>query len=207
MNQYLAGDLDFTDRIPPSEKDRLQQMLGNQVVLSPIFATAMFSFNFDKPPFAGNPKLRLALNIAVGPRHPRKIRLARGRRACRTTSCRRSTGYDPAIPDWAKTFAGRAPRPGSQALSGGGLLATAIPLETVLTYPSGGPDDRRFMEALSAMWQMNLGAQVQIYNVEWKVLLQSRQHKAAHALLGCLDRRLSRPVHVHAALPDRLRHE
>ena len=33
------------------------------------------------------------------------------------------------------------------------------------------------MEALSAMWLMNLGAKVQIYNVEWKVFLQARQLK------------------------------
>ena len=33
------------------------------------------------------------------------------------------------------------------------------------------------MEALSAMWLMNLGAKVQIYNVEWRVLLQARQLK------------------------------
>ena len=73
----------------------------------------------------------------------------------------------------------------------------------VLTYPSGGPEVRRFMEALSAMWQMNLGAKVQIYNVEWKVFLQARQLKQPVVLLGCLERRLPRSVHVHAALPDR----
>jgi oligopeptide transport system substrate-binding protein len=33
------------------------------------------------------------------------------------------------------------------------------------------------MEALAAMWQINLGAKVQIYNVEWKVFLQSKQQK------------------------------
>ena len=31
MNQYLAGDLDMTDRIPPSQKDQLQQMVGSQL--------------------------------------------------------------------------------------------------------------------------------------------------------------------------------
>ena len=36
---------------------------------------------------------------------------------------------------------------------------------------------RRFMEALSAMWQINLGAKIQIYNVEWKVFLQDAQLK------------------------------
>lgn len=51
------------------------------------------------------------------------------------------------------------------------------PLEAVLTYPSGGPSVRRFMEAVAAMWQMNLGAKIQIYNVEWKVFLQSEQMK------------------------------
>ncbi len=55
--------------------------------------------------------------------------------------------------------------------------SAARPLDVVLTYPSEGPEVRRFMEALAAMWQTNLGANVQIYNEEWKVFLQARALK------------------------------
>ena len=85
-------------------------------------------------------------------------------------------GYDPAVPDWAKLSADERHALARKLYQEAGY-SDSHPLETVLTYASGGPEMRRFMEALSAMWLMNLGAKVQIYNVEWKVLLQSRQLK------------------------------
>jgi oligopeptide transport system substrate-binding protein len=175
MNEYLAGDLDYTDRIPPSEKDRLQQMVGSQLVLYPNFATAMFSFNLDKPPFAGNPKLRLALSAALD----RDILVKyvwRGIGVPGYGFMPPLMGYDPAVPDWAK-MTPDARHAYARSLYQQAGYSDSHPLETVLTYPTGGPDDRRFFEAMAAMWQMNLGARIQIYNVEWKVLLAERQQK------------------------------
>ena len=40
-DQYLSGNIDFTDRFNMSEKERLQRILGSQVVISPIFATVI----------------------------------------------------------------------------------------------------------------------------------------------------------------------
>jgi oligopeptide transport system substrate-binding protein len=174
-NEYLAGDLDYTDRIPPSDKDHLQQMLGSQVVLSPNFATAMFTFNLDKPPFAGNPKLREALSAAVD----REILMKyvwHGIGVPGYDIMPPLKGYDLTIPDWAK-LTPDARHAYARTLYQQAGYSDSHPLEAVLSYPTGGPDDRRFMEALAAMWQINLGAKIQIYNLEWKVLLQERQQK------------------------------
>jgi oligopeptide transport system substrate-binding protein len=175
MDQYLAGDLDFTDRLPAPEKDRLQQMLGDQVVLSPYFATAMFSFNVGKQPYLNNPKLRVALSAAVD-RDIFVKYVMRGIGVPAYDLLPPLAGYDPAIPDWAK-MTPDARHAYARKLYQEAGYSDSNPLETVLTYPSAGPDVRRQMEALAAMWQINLGAKVQIYNVEWKVLLQAKQQK------------------------------
>jgi oligopeptide transport system substrate-binding protein len=175
MNEYLAGDLDMTDRIPVSQKDHLQQMLGSQLSITTNFATAMFSYNFDKPPFAGNQKLREALSAALD----RDIicqYVLRGIGVPAYSIMPPLKGYDPAVPDWAK-MTPDARHAYARKLYQEAGYSDSHPLEAVFTYPTAGPDDRRFFEAVAAMWQMNLGAKVQIYNLEWKILLQQRQQK------------------------------
>jgi oligopeptide transport system substrate-binding protein len=174
-SQFFAGNLDFTNRFNVSETERLKQVLGDQVVLSTSYSTAMFGYNLAKPPFQGNTKLRVALNMALD----REILMKYVQHGVGIPAYNMMPpldGYDAAIPDWAKLPIEERHALARKMYQEAGY-SDAHPLETVLTYASGGPQDRRFMEALSAMWQMNLGAKVQIYNVEWKVLLQSLQLK------------------------------
>ena len=176
LNQYLAGDLDMTDRIPPSQKDQLQQMVGGQLTLTPNFATAMFSINLDKPPFAGNIKLRQAMSAALDREILTKY-VWHGLGLPAYHMMPPLTGYEPAIPEWAK-MTDDARHAYARKLYHEAGYSDSHPLEAVFTYPTGGPDDRRFFEAAAAMWQMNLGAKIQVYNVEWKVMLQERQQKS-----------------------------
>jgi oligopeptide transport system substrate-binding protein len=173
--QYLAGSLDITNAVNPSQKDWLERTLGDQVVFAPYFGTAMFGYNLTRPPFANNPKLRLALNIALDRDILVKyVQHGIGIPAYNLVPPLR--GYDPPIPDWARLPDDQRHALARKLYREAGY-SESHPLEVVLTYPSGGPEVRRFMEALAAMWQMNLGAKVQIYNVEWKVFLQSLQLK------------------------------
>jgi oligopeptide transport system substrate-binding protein len=172
-DQYLAGDIEFTDRFNVAEIDRLRQMLGSQVVMAPIYATAMFGFNLTKPPFAGNPKLRLALNMALD-RDILMNYVEHGVGVPAYNVMPPLNGYDPAVPDWAH-LPPEARHALARKLYQEAGYSDSHPLEVVLTYASSGPHVRRSMEALSAMWLMNLGAKVQIYNEEWKVFLQARQ--------------------------------
>lgn len=174
-SQYLAGNLDFTNRFNVSETELLKQVLGNQVVLSTSFATAMFNYNFAKPPFQGNVKLRLALNMAVD-REILENYVEHGVGIPAYNMIPPLEGYTQAIPDWAKLSPEARHALARKTYQEAGY-SDAHPLEAVLTYASGGPGTRRYMEALSAMWLMNLGAKVQIYNEEWKVFLQARQMK------------------------------
>jgi oligopeptide transport system substrate-binding protein len=175
VDQYLAGNLDFTNTVNLSQKDWLQRTLGSQVVFAPYFGTAMFSYNLAKPPFQNNPKLRLALNIALD-REVLVKYVQRGVGIPAYNLVPPLRGYDQPVPDWAHLSPDARHALARRLYREAGYSASH-PLQVVLTYPSGGPEARRFMEALAAMWQMNLGARVQIYNVEWKVFLQDRQMK------------------------------
>jgi oligopeptide transport system substrate-binding protein len=174
-DQYLAGNIEFAERFNVAEMDRLQRILGSQVVVTPIFATAMFGYNLSKPPFAGNPKLRLALNVALD-REILMNYVEHGVGVPAYNMMPPLTGYDPAVPDWARLSPDARHALARKLYQEAGYSDTH-PLEVVITYPSGGPHVRRSLEAMSAMWQMNLGAKVQIYNEEWKVFLQARQLK------------------------------
>lgn len=174
-DQYLAGNLDFTDRFNVAETERLQKMLGDQVALWTSYSTGMFGYNLAKPPFQGNPKLRLALNMAID-RDILMNYIDHGVGVPAYNMLPPLEGFEQAIPDWAKLPADQRHALARKLYQEAGY-SDAHPLETVITYASSGPQFRRFMEALSAMWLMNLGAKVQIYNVEWKVMLQSLQLK------------------------------
>ncbi|HVA94519.1 MAG TPA: peptide ABC transporter substrate-binding protein [Candidatus Dormibacteraeota bacterium] len=175
VEQYLAGSLDFSDSVNLSQKDYLQRTLGDQVVFAPYFGTAMFGYNLAKPPFKGNPKLRLALNMALDRKTLVKY-VQRGVGVPAYNLVPPLPGYDPPIPDWARLPDDQRHALARKLYQEAGY-SQSHPLEVVLTYPSGGPSVRRFMEALAAMWQINLGAKVEIYNVEWKVFLQNVQMK------------------------------
>jgi oligopeptide transport system substrate-binding protein len=174
-DQFLAGNLDFTNEFTHSDMDRLRRSLGPQLVTAPYFGTVMFGFNLAKPPFQNNPKLRIALSMAID-RDILVKYVQRGIGVATYHMIPPLKGYDPAIPDWAK-LTDEDRHALARKLYHEAGYSDSHPLETVLSYPSGGAEVRRFMEALSAMWQTTLGAKVQIYNVEWKVLLQSLQLK------------------------------
>jgi oligopeptide transport system substrate-binding protein len=135
--QYLAGSLDITNSVNPSQKDWLERTLGDQVVFSPYFGTAMFGYNLSKPPFANNPKLRLALNIALDRDILVKyVQHGIGIPAYNLVPPLR--GYDPPIPDWARLPDDQRHALARKLYQEAGY-SESHPLEVVLTYPSGGP--------------------------------------------------------------------
>ena len=71
------------------------------MVYAPYFGTALFAFNLTKPPFQGNPKLRLALSMALDRDILAKY-VSRGTVIAAYNLVPPLQGYDPAIPDWAR---------------------------------------------------------------------------------------------------------
>jgi oligopeptide transport system substrate-binding protein len=65
LEEYLAGEVDFMDQLPPGRVVDLREKYPDEVKIWPILATYYFGFNHEKEPFKGNRKLRQAFNYAV----------------------------------------------------------------------------------------------------------------------------------------------
>ncbi len=169
VNRFLAGDVQYTDRFTTSQYPWLKSRLGDQVRTGLFFATMALGFNMTKPPFAGNRDLRLALTMAVD----RKIlaeKLLQGMTAPAYSLMPPLPGYIVQVPAWVSWGAERRHAEARRLYAAAGYSA-AHPLRVELDYPTD-PARRDLFDALAAMWRVNLGADVEPYNEEFRVLLQ-----------------------------------
>ncbi|HEU0198500.1 MAG TPA: peptide ABC transporter substrate-binding protein [Nevskiaceae bacterium] len=171
--QYLAGTVEWTNSFPANDYPRLKKALGAQVVQGPYFGTAMLGFNLTQPPFKNKPKLRRALSMAVDRKIIAKY-LNHGLVQPAYNLIPPLKNYTPAIPAWAKLSKTKRHALALKLYHEAGY-SKDHPLHTTMTFAAGGAGTRRFMEALEAMWRMNLGADITINTMQWKVLLQSLQ--------------------------------
>jgi oligopeptide transport system substrate-binding protein len=178
VSRFMAGDVQFTSSFPASQFRWLKSQLGDQVMVSPYLGVMMFAFNMVDPPFAHNRDLRLAMTMAVD----RKIladKLMLGLNLPAYSAIPPLPGYTPQLPVWASWSDERRHAEARRLYAAAGYSA-AHPLHVQLDYPSGGATVADFMDAMAAMWRVNLGADVQPYQEEFRVLLQNlRLHKSS----------------------------
>jgi oligopeptide transport system substrate-binding protein len=89
-------------------------------------------------------------------------------------------GYQPDVPAWAG-LASQERHAKARALYAQAGYSDRQPLQVDLSYMTTSPDTRRVLEAITAMWRVNLGAEVRLSNSEWRVFQQDRE-LAKHAL-------------------------
>ena len=170
--RYLAGDLDVTDRFAAVDLPWLRQSLGSQVLLAPYYGTVALGFHVMRKPFSSR-ALRLALNMAVD-RELLTGKLLFGIYLPAYTLVPPSSGYTPAQPEWASWSAERRHARARELYAEAGY-SKRHPLVVDLAFPSSSAEQRRILEALTAMWQVNLGAEVRLYSDEWKVHQNNRR--------------------------------
>ncbi len=172
VSRYLAGDLDYTSVFPMSQYQWLKSRLGDQVRTGPYLGTMMLAFNVTRPPFAGNRDLRLALTMAVD-RQIIAEKLYRGAWSPAYSLIPPLPGYTPQVPDWGAWSADRRHAEARRLYAAAGYSAQH-PLRIELDYPTN-PAARDLFDALAAMWRINLGADVEPYNEEFRVLQQDEE--------------------------------
>ena len=75
-DQYLAGNLDLTDSVSSSDKERLQRTLGSQGRVRALFWHGDVRLQSREASVCGKSQVALGPQHRVGPRHPREIRAA-----------------------------------------------------------------------------------------------------------------------------------
>ncbi|HTY93901.1 MAG TPA: peptide ABC transporter substrate-binding protein [Steroidobacteraceae bacterium] len=169
VSRFMAGDVEFTSIFPSSQIHWLRSQLGNQVATGTYLGVQMFGFNMVAPPFAHNRNLRLALTMAVD----RRIiadKITQGVSKPAYCVVPPLPGYTPQLPQWASWSDDRRHAEARRLYAAAGYSA-AHPLHVQLDYPSD-EDNRDLLTAIAAMWRINLGAQVEPYDEEFRVLLQ-----------------------------------
>jgi oligopeptide transport system substrate-binding protein len=170
-SRFFAGELMFTDSFSAEQTAWLRSHLGNQVVSAPYLGNFVLGLNAQRPPFAGNRNLRMALTLGVD-RETLVHYVRQGLYEPAWTPTPPLPGYHAPVPDWA-----RLPEATRHALAQRYYAAAGYsrerPLRIELHYPTD-TDNRRTYEAVAAMWRTNLGAQVETYNEEFRVQLNER---------------------------------
>jgi oligopeptide transport system substrate-binding protein len=174
-SRFLAGDLDITDRFQVDDLGWLRADLGNQVRLEPYFGTFMMAMDVSRPPF-DDLRLRRALVMALD-RELLAAKVLKGLFLPAYGIVPPLPGYSAVMPDWRRLDSSARQREAQRLYAAAGFSA-AQPLRVELWYPTADADTRRVLQAMVAMWRMNLGADVQLSNEEWRVHQQNRRiHK------------------------------
>jgi oligopeptide transport system substrate-binding protein len=170
--RFLSGAIDWADSFGTNQRIWLRQKLGDQVVNAPYFAAYFLGFGFNLPPFRGNLPLRRALVMALD-REPMVRSMKQGMYEPAYTLMPPLPGYRLPRPAWADLPDERRHALARELYHQAGY-SDSHPLRVRLEVPSKGPDSRHFFEAIVATWHSVLGADVQLYESEFKVLSQER---------------------------------
>jgi oligopeptide transport system substrate-binding protein len=175
VTRFEAGDVQLTDSFPGAQYHWLRSRLGDQVISGPYLGIFMVGFQMSHGPFASSQALRQALSMAVD-RDILTERVRDGLYLPAYTVVPPLPGYQAPEPPWAKWSAAQRHAEARRLYAQAGF-SPAHPLRVELLYNTDA-DNRANYEALTAMWRANLGAEIQPYNEEFRVLLQDLQlHK------------------------------
>jgi len=171
--RYLAGQVQFVDTVPTTDLPWLRAQLGDQVVVKPYFGTFLIGLNDLRPPFHDNPKLRLALSMALD-REKLTEYVMHGAGFPAYTLMPPLEDYVQQIPDWARLSPDKRHELARQLYREAGYSAQH-PLRAELAMSGGDPVTTLTYEAICAMWRTVLGAEIGLHPEEFKILLQDNR--------------------------------
>ena len=176
VSRFLAGDVDWTDSFPASQRSWLRSVLGEQVVNSPYFGDYMLGMNFTLPPFKDNLPLRQALVLALD-REPLTHYMREGVFQPSYTLMPPLPDYQLPVPEWS-TLSDDARHQLARRLYAQAGYSDRHRLRLELDTTMLDTGSRHYLEAVAANWRSVLGAEIHIDEREFKVLLQDLQlHK------------------------------
>lgn len=170
FKRYRAGELDFVR--PPSEQfDWIKKNLPNELHVASNAGTYWYGFNLEKEPFKDNPKLREALSLAID----RQVVVDKvtkfGQVPAFSVVPPGMLNSKPYAPEASKmTQAERNEK--AKALYAEAGYSKENPVKFSILYNTS-EGHKKIAIAVAAMWKQVLGAEVELYNQEWKVMLQN----------------------------------
>lgn len=162
---FRAGQAHVTDVLPLSRVPAYREEKNPDLRTSPFISTGFLLFNTKKAPFT-DPRVRQALSLAIDRRAVTGRVMRGGELPAQGFVPPGTAGYTPAPrkaydPERARQLLKEAGFPGGEGLP-------TIDAQ----YPTNDRT-RSILEAVQEMWRRELGVNVQVGNVEWKVFLDA----------------------------------
>lgn len=178
LARYLAGDVDLVDTpaFPPSDVAWLRRALGAQVQVAPMYGTGYLGMLLHQKPF-DNRDLRLALVMTLD-RRVLDGKLLQGMDMPAHSLFPPLPGFTRQSPAWAHWPMARRLAVARRLYRAAGY-SRAHPLRVKLLYATQGVHTRNYMEAMATMWHQALGADIVLWQEQWKVMLQDIEYKNA----------------------------
>ena len=170
LTLYRADQLDVTDVIPKSQYGWIRSHLGDQLHVAPALGIYFYGFNLKSAPFAGDPKLRRALSMAIDRDELARLVLRSGELPAYGWIPPGVSDYTPQSPDYRSLTAAQRLAQARKLYAEAGYSA-AKPLRFELRYNTGEIHNELAV-AIASMWQQALGVQVTLRAEEFRSLLQ-----------------------------------
>jgi len=174
LKRYRADELDFTNELPYKQLTWIRNNLADELVIAPYLGSYYFGYNVTRPPFKGNPKLRLALAMAVD----RDIITRKVTGAGEIPAygwIPPVTGYESQEPEWAHWTQAQRNEEARRLYREAGY-SQDNPLSVQILYNTH-QNHKRIAVAIASMWKQVLGVKTELVNEEWKVFLETRKKK------------------------------
>jgi oligopeptide transport system substrate-binding protein len=180
FNRYRAGEVHITSSVPPENFDQIRADYADELHIVPTLGVYYYGFNMTKPPFADNPDLRQALSMAIDRDVLVEAITGRGEAPAYSWVPPGVENYEPVQLPYADLS--RQERNAiAQNLYRKAGYSAENPARFELRYNTSDTQQRIAL-AVQAMWRNVLGAQAQIVNVEFQVLLdQMREREVTEA--------------------------
>jgi oligopeptide transport system substrate-binding protein len=181
LNLYLAGEVDWIDRVPAALAPRLRGRSDFQA--APYLASYFYRVNVTRPPL-DDVRVRRALALAVDRRRLCAAILQKGEPPSWSLTPPTLAGYArpemrhaPVGVDGAQYAAAlEADRAEARALLAAAGYGPTRPLRRLEVLYNTSETHRDVAEVLAADWSAALGLEVALLNQEWKSYLDSQTH-------------------------------
>jgi len=182
LTRYRAGELDVTYTLPAGQVARWPAARRGELRTGPQLGIYYYGLAVDRAPFRDNPKLRLALAMAVDREILVEKVLGDGEIAAYGWVPPGVAGYEAQRFAWADWPAERRLAEARRLYAEAGYSAQR-PATFQLSYNKSPLHDRIAL-AVSAMWKQWLGAQVTLRAEEFRVLKQTIDSRDVEAFRG-----------------------
>jgi oligopeptide transport system substrate-binding protein len=175
FNRYRAGEIHITSSVPPENFDEVRAAYADELHIVPTLGVYYYGFNMMKPPFADDPDLRQALSMAIDRQVLVDAITGRGEAPAYSWVPPGVDNYEPVQLSYVDL--NQEERNAiAQSLYRKAGYSEENPLRFELRYNTSDTQQRIAL-AVQAMWRKVLGAEAQIVNVEFQVLLDQMRER------------------------------